>query len=452
MDKNWKLQRYSRKDYSELVDFPVEIVGRDGVVRRYSFEDSIRLYQRRITFAAIRYRDDELVEAEVGHCRSRIVQLRRSYFQRYGWGTPEGEADPEDVFGGLAGEVAAFLCRVLRCEERPDVRFQRLGGDEGVTHWYLSTLGVPVALLLQVHTFMGEQGDPQRESFFTVLKSLESATRLAGDAERLVAFHHTADCGLILTCQGDQAEDLAAWRASEDLAHDAEPTPWDQVVELVRRNQLEEALGRCRSLVDEQPWHRNAYAGGAVLATWLGRPEVAEDLALVGSRFFPEDAVTHYQLGLARARLDRPADAVQALERAVELDPGLTLARLLLVVLCYEQGHFRKARRVLRARRGHRADDRRTAAILSRLEQWTLWRGLTVTAGLACVGLGGVATLLGGLLGLVPMAVGLTMSWAASWLFRRNLDSVTASHRFDDVHQGIRRLGRTRPASPPTVS
>ena len=54
IDRSWKLQRYERKDYSELVEFPVEIVGRDGVVRRYSFEDSIRLYQRRISFAPVR--------------------------------------------------------------------------------------------------------------------------------------------------------------------------------------------------------------------------------------------------------------------------------------------------------------------------------------------------------------------------------------------------------------
>ena len=40
---------------------PVEIVGRDGVTRRYTFEDAIRLYQRRVTFAPIRYRDAELV-------------------------------------------------------------------------------------------------------------------------------------------------------------------------------------------------------------------------------------------------------------------------------------------------------------------------------------------------------------------------------------------------------
>ena len=67
MDKDWKLQRYGRKDYTDVVEFPVEIVGRDGVVRRYSFEDSVRLYQRRITFAPLRYRDTDLVDAEVGH-------------------------------------------------------------------------------------------------------------------------------------------------------------------------------------------------------------------------------------------------------------------------------------------------------------------------------------------------------------------------------------------------
>ena len=60
IDKSWKLQRYDRKDYTELVEFPVEIVGRDGVIRRYSFEDAIRLYQRRISFASVRYRDPDL--------------------------------------------------------------------------------------------------------------------------------------------------------------------------------------------------------------------------------------------------------------------------------------------------------------------------------------------------------------------------------------------------------
>ena len=51
MEKARKLRRYNRKDYAQLVDFPVEIVGRDGKVRRYSFEESVRLYQRRIASA-----------------------------------------------------------------------------------------------------------------------------------------------------------------------------------------------------------------------------------------------------------------------------------------------------------------------------------------------------------------------------------------------------------------
>jgi hypothetical protein len=107
MDKNGKLQRYDRKDYTELVDFPVEIVGRDGVVRRYVFEDSVRLYQRRITFAPIRYRDADLAAAEAGHCRARIHQLRTSYFVHFGWGTPAGDTVGEELFGELAGELAS---------------------------------------------------------------------------------------------------------------------------------------------------------------------------------------------------------------------------------------------------------------------------------------------------------------------------------------------------------
>ena len=72
LDKSHKIRRYKRKDYTAVVDFPVEIIGRDGVVRRYSFEESIRLYQRRIASADLRYADTELIQAEKQHCLSRI--------------------------------------------------------------------------------------------------------------------------------------------------------------------------------------------------------------------------------------------------------------------------------------------------------------------------------------------------------------------------------------------
>ena len=38
-EKGRRLRRYQNKDYDDLVDFPVEIVNRDGMVRRFSFED-----------------------------------------------------------------------------------------------------------------------------------------------------------------------------------------------------------------------------------------------------------------------------------------------------------------------------------------------------------------------------------------------------------------------------
>ena len=70
VERATRLRRYLRKDYSHVVEFPVEIVGRDGLVRRYSFDDSVRLYQRRIHSAVMRYDDGDLVDAEVRHCRT----------------------------------------------------------------------------------------------------------------------------------------------------------------------------------------------------------------------------------------------------------------------------------------------------------------------------------------------------------------------------------------------
>ena len=84
LDKSHKIRRYTRKDYPAVVEFPVESIGRDGIVRRYSFEESIRLYQRRIASADLRYSDADLIQAEKQHCLSRIQQLRRSFFAHYG--------------------------------------------------------------------------------------------------------------------------------------------------------------------------------------------------------------------------------------------------------------------------------------------------------------------------------------------------------------------------------
>ena len=443
MDKNWKLQRYDRKSYSEMVDFPVEIVGRDGVVRRYTFEDSIRLYQRRITFAPIRYRDDELVHAEATHCRSRIGQLRRSYFHRYGWGTPEGQTAAQDRFGDLAGELAAFLCRVLSTDDRPDLHFDPVQDPGGLTSiWYITPQGKHSGMLLYLHRFEGADSDGLRESFFTGLKGMEQMGAASGDAERIIAVHHTMDCGFVLTGRGGDFDNLVQLADNNGRPVEVAPTPWDEVLEIVRKGDYEAAMRRCRDLAREQPYHRNAYAAGAMLGAFLGEAATGEDLALIGSRYFPEDGSLRYYLGLCRARLGRREDAERALREALALSPGLVSARSLLAVQLIQGGRHREALAVLADRHGVDPDDRRADADLQHLEHWVRWRAWMLYGGAVVALFGAFATWQFGPMGLVAVVLGTVLSGLGWFAFHRQLDAIVARQRFEEISQGLRRLHR----------
>jgi len=450
MDKNWKLQRYDRKDYTELVDFPVEIVGRDGVVRRYTFEDSIRLYQRRITFAPIRYRDSDVIRAEVNHCRSRIDQLRRSYFHRFGWGTPPGHPSAEEVFGDLAGELAAFLCRVLRCEGRPDIRFELITNEQnGVSTWYVTPDTVSSGMILYVHRFDGSDSDTVREAFFSALKFLERMGRTEGDGERLLAFHHTVDCGFVLTGRGSEYAALVPAQGDVvESTFDLAPTPWDHVLDIIRRGEYEAALRRCRDLAEAQPFHRNAYVAGSMLAAFLGEVQAVEDLALLGTRYFPEDGMLRYFLGVARMRSGQPGQAEEELKRAVSQCPDMVAARAVLAVLQIRQRKFSAARATLSDRSHFRPDDRRGDVELERLAHWLRWRTVAVLAGwlMAIVG---VLTVAGGTtMGLIPVAVGVTVLVGGWVAFHRQVEALLARHRFEEIAQGLRRLHRRNNQGP----
>lgn len=449
MDKDWKLQRYSRKDYSDLVDFPVEIVGRDGVVRRYSFEDSIRLYQRRITFAPIRYRDADLVDAEVSHCRSRIEQLRRSYFHRFGWGTPDGDPEPLDVFGDIAGELAAFLCRVLKCDERPDVVVTALDAPhEPISTWYVLPPDGDAGMVLYVYQFdkaePSEDGTPNeevREAFFGALKELERVAPEDGDRERLLAFHHTVDCGFVLTARAGQDHPLERL-GSNEIAADLTPTPWEEALEIIRRGDFEDAVARCRAIVHEQPWHRSAYAAGAVLSTALRRFYDAEDFALLGSRFFPDDALLLHYVGVSRYRLGRLDEAAEALTAALEQAPGQAATRFVLANVLLDRGEAGAARRLIAEGDPSRADSRRSWTAVERMQQWLRWRRVMTAGALASFVLGVLALATGGLIGLVPIAMSLVIGVAGLLVFRRQLEQLRARQRYDELSAGLRRVHR----------
>ena len=406
MDKHRKLRRYSRKDYSLLVDFPVEIVGRDGVVRRYTFEESIRLYQRRITSSNARYPDRELAEAEITHCRRRIEQLRRSYFARYGWASlrSSGALGLEE---GLAGEVAAFLRRCLEgTEHDPEaLRLSSLGdGEDPLVLYVQRSAGpeqqAPPPNLLYVYRFPEEEAGPARDAFFGFLRILRGVRGQAEGVEVLIAFHHSADCGLVLTGQVGDALLNDPRRAGflempvlDSAPIDEEPSPdaAREALRALRAGRLREALEGFLLAYEINPWRRVACLGASAVADALGQFRDAETMAMMGTRYFQGDPAVWYQLGLARLRLGELDAAEEALTELAPLDGDRYATALLGAFVAIRAGRTLPGlRRLWSLRRleapAGEADLRSAALWLTRVT--LLWVLLRTVVGTAVVGLG----------------------------------------------------------------
>ncbi len=108
-----KVRAYDGKDYSEDIEFPVELVDRDGVVRRYSYEESLAVYHRRIQSAPWRYGDDELIRAEIYHCTRRIDQIKRSY-QRKSLDGELGPTNPRAALGEAYDPIREHYLELVR--------------------------------------------------------------------------------------------------------------------------------------------------------------------------------------------------------------------------------------------------------------------------------------------------------------------------------------------------
>jgi len=365
MDKARKLRRYEQKDYTQLVDFPVEIVGRDGVVRRYSFEESIRLYQRRIASAQARYADGEVVDAEVIHCRQRIGQLRRSYFARYGWAALRVGDRPGLLAGEFAGEVAAFLRRVLSDPAQPGeptepVSFALLEDDEHHQLYYVRLEGSPEEQpwLLYLYRFSSASACPGREAFFRALKVLQSVSADTDAVEQLIGFHHTADCGLILT-GGDAVDgpsvktEVGGARAVADdiewLGFAAvEDDPLQAAFSALRRGRLSDALLQFGQAYEAQPFRRAAYVGAGVVADQLGAFDAAETAALMGIRYLPADPLLRHHLALVHLRHGRPHEALGALDAQPTGVQAMDCTRLLRGLAEMQRGHWLRGAQQLR--------------------------------------------------------------------------------------------------------
>ncbi len=357
MDKGRKLRRYNRKDYTQRVEFPVEIVGRDGAVRHYSFQEAVRLYQRRVASAPQRYEDAEIVQAEMRHCQLRIGQLRQSYFARYGWDGLK-TAGPRSLSTAHAAEAAAFLRNCLGggVLDLSSLELSFLDETDGCTTYFVKEqrglLGMGSSLLY-VYAFehAGPGFSAGREQFFSYLQLLKSV-RTAGGAESLAAFHHSADCGFILTTE-DPNPPLGADPGQSDRLLPGEtaapPSPLRDALQLLRAGREAEALLQMETAYAENPNLRHASLGAAVFADLMGEHRRAETAALMGIRYFPDDGLMAYHLAVAHIRLGEAARARPLLE-VVSPQPGGRMAVLLLrALLALDAGALAKARRHLGA-------------------------------------------------------------------------------------------------------
>ncbi len=371
MDKARKLRRYSRKDYSQIVEFPVEIVGRDGVVRRYSFEDSIRLYQRRIASAAERYGDREVVAAEIRHCRRRIGQLRRSYFTRFGWAAVEAVHRAAPRVPGIHGELAAFLRRVFAAGPHPaeTSELRWLAEDAHQQTWYLRFRDEddPARAYLLYVFVLGEDeaGEAARAAFRRLRASLRAGGEGGEEADRvelLVAEHETADLAFLLT--GREPVEAPAEPPPEESpeppipGEEAGPDPLHEGMILLRQGRREEALRMFAMAYEASHFRRAAYVGAAVVADQLGAWDEALVAARMGVHYFPTDALLRHQLALAHLRRGEADAAGVALEELRVLVGDALPVAILEGLLLIDQGRVRAGARLLaRARERWRGTD-----------------------------------------------------------------------------------------------
>ncbi len=362
MDKARKLRRYNRKDYTQLVDFPVEIVGRDGSVQQYSFEDAVSLYHRRVASAQSRYDDGDIVAAEVRHCRRRIEQLRRSYFTRYGWAAVRlvdrherslsAGLKGSDASSELAGEVAAFLRRTLPATSRLDLEAYHISLLNHEAHQGVYCIrGQPqgsesLTLLLYIYRFGGERS-PIREQYLAFLRILQQVQGGGQGVEALVAHHHTADCGLILTGRaGAMPEGDVLNAAERDPPAEELDDPLRAALLLMRRGNRVEALARFTRAYEVSPYRRVAYMGAIVVADQLGAHAEALMAATMAARYFPDDPMIIYHLALSRLRTGDHAAAAASLARMPQ--PGEPPVVLLEAILALVEGRIGVGRPLLR--------------------------------------------------------------------------------------------------------
>lgn len=350
MDKVKRLKSYSEKDYSEKIDFPVELVGRDGVVRKYSYADSVRIYERRIESAHVRYNDPVVAGREIDHCNKRIEQLRRSWRELMHTSERQFmERHPGDQSREPYERGKDFLSRLI--DERLGTGALMAHGSpqlalleelEHIQTFYVDWPLFHPATILYVFDLADENREEVLQHYHQQIERL-SFYQQAPDTEKLIESFEDKDIAFLLT--GVRAEAFVRQRqpvrvvAVQVVPEEGEAegeNPWFERVmvssseddqgpyihatEALRRNDLEAAFDGFREALDENPHHKEAYWVLGALCDVQKRWVEGESYQLMGTRYFPEDARIRYYYGIALFRRQAYAEALAQFEQAVALN------------------------------------------------------------------------------------------------------------------------------------
>jgi len=349
--RNHKLKSYDSKDYSDVIEFPVELVDRDGVVRRYSYEESLAVYHRRIQSAPWRYSDEELIRAEIGHCSRRIDQIKRSHQERAANGSHPPSLNPRASLGQGYDLLRRFYRSALRdrglvidgelpmklalLEDSPECRTYHVGFGAGRSEH-----------LLYVFPFDRVSDSDPRAAFHGARARYRGHLPGVG-VERLLLEEETPEAGYLLTGAsevvealgtlareispgvppGDAGESPLDWM-NADLSprvpdDDDASNAFEQGMTALRGERPDEALEHLRRAVQENPWNREGYLALLAVLDGAGQHEEAEMYGTMAAHYLSGDGLVEYRRGINMVRQGRLAEAVESFDEAGILDDSL---------------------------------------------------------------------------------------------------------------------------------
>jgi len=373
MANKWqKLRSFAEKDYTESIGFPVELVGRDGVIRRYSYEESIIVYQKRIESAHQRYGDPDLAEAEIDHCYKRIEQLKRSWSKLSSSHTPE---NPAAVTLDQQDENAANACKefvrnwytdslaghVLVTSEPINVLLSLLEKKDTFLVFHVSVGGQENGQLLYVFLFDADEDKDNlaREQYNQYWELLDSNHHSnIKDVEKLLSHEANDHFGFILTAsdemnaartdlaaeilhnvlnQTENPQDLNAAKIHLKNLIEEDPNHADAHYALgvlyVNENNLQNAMEEVMACLALQPYHLDAYIALNSICGHLNRHKEAEPYCIMASHYFPDNDLVYFQLGINYLRQNRPTDAVKPLQKCLSINQEHKEASKLLTLI-----------------------------------------------------------------------------------------------------------------------